>query len=724
MIKFRSCVGLDRRSLALLRVALSLLLCYDAWQRLDDVFAHYSSKGVLPVNVAMRTLNANTFSLFYVNSTWYFAVALFLLLVCMSLVLLVGYRTKSATLACWLLLVSVHNRNALLNDAGDDLLRLVTFWSIFLPLGSAYSIDALLVQCAEVDCELAACRRRDSGNDLATSSSSSSSSASDDDQDACNVAVDANDDESMRRRSKIVYFEDGGEFEDESADDDERRWLYASSCSLVFLLQLALVYWSTALLRNSAPEWQDGTAFYYALSFDQVTRSLGYLLLHYPALLGALSLLWPWLELLVPFAAMSPLWTGPLRCAAALTIVCMQALLALCVHSGTYFAASLLFAIALVPSGAWHRLCALRWRQRWHGRRSVAIVYVRALESSSSSAAAWLRYFALPHCVARLAFVVVDNDDDGDDDGSELSRSLERHWLVVDAFDGAKAKGHGRHRMLRDFEALRFLIGLSPLAWPLGSLALLRSAQRMCALLACACSRVAAAWRSNGTPLFDMRLVAQSARHRRLHRRWRAHRRRRRGGANKSSLESLMAQTRSATTMRQLYADTTLQVLSVLLFCYCCLWTAVELRAASMPAMLEPIGPLLRIDQFWGAVAPQPMHDDGWFVMPAELANTKVVDLFRHDGRSVSYEKPDDVASLYTNQRWRNYYANIYLGIHQDKRLALGRYLCRQWNTVERNRGTDYELSSFKIVYMLEETLSDFRVRKADQLVLWEHRCI
>lgn len=42
----------------------------------------------------------------------------------------------------WFLLLSLQNRNTLIGQGGDDLLRMLLFWSIFLPWGRFYSLDA------------------------------------------------------------------------------------------------------------------------------------------------------------------------------------------------------------------------------------------------------------------------------------------------------------------------------------------------------------------------------------------------------------------------------------------------------------------------------------------------------------------------------------------------------------------------------------------------------
>jgi hypothetical protein len=76
------------------------------------------------------------------GSGWYQG-ALFVLAVAAALALVVGYRTTAATALTWFLVVSLHARNPVLLNGGDSLLRRLLFWSVFLPLGERWSIDAL-----------------------------------------------------------------------------------------------------------------------------------------------------------------------------------------------------------------------------------------------------------------------------------------------------------------------------------------------------------------------------------------------------------------------------------------------------------------------------------------------------------------------------------------------------------------------------------------------------
>jgi hypothetical protein len=58
--------------------------------------------------------------------------------------LLIGYRTRLMTFIVWLFTSSLHTRNPLILNGGDDLLRVLLFFAMFLPLGARYSVDAAL----------------------------------------------------------------------------------------------------------------------------------------------------------------------------------------------------------------------------------------------------------------------------------------------------------------------------------------------------------------------------------------------------------------------------------------------------------------------------------------------------------------------------------------------------------------------------------------------------
>ncbi len=134
--------GIDPRSLALFRASIAVILLVDLVVRLQDFRAMYTEEGILPLLQAAQYHKDWRWSLNLLSSSTEFQASLFALAGVCALALLVGYRTRLAVILTWMLVVSLHVRMPLVLNAGDAYLRLLLFWSMFLPLGEAWSLDA------------------------------------------------------------------------------------------------------------------------------------------------------------------------------------------------------------------------------------------------------------------------------------------------------------------------------------------------------------------------------------------------------------------------------------------------------------------------------------------------------------------------------------------------------------------------------------------------------
>jgi hypothetical protein len=131
-------------SLAAMRIALACVVLLDLCLRAVDLGAFYTDAGVLPRPLALDAhYNRFRLSLHLANDTPAFQGLLFIAAAASACLLLVGWHTRLATLVSWFLLASLHNRNPTILNGGDDLLRVLLFWSIFLPLGARHSVDQL-----------------------------------------------------------------------------------------------------------------------------------------------------------------------------------------------------------------------------------------------------------------------------------------------------------------------------------------------------------------------------------------------------------------------------------------------------------------------------------------------------------------------------------------------------------------------------------------------------
>lgn len=136
-------LGLDLRSLALFRIGLAILIIVDLIVRILDLRAHYTDFGVLPRNLAIEFF-PNLWSLHLFSGVAFFQIILFLLSGIFAVALLIGYQTRLSTILSWIFLVSLQQRNPLINNSGDIEFHLLLFWGMFLPLGACYSVDSAL----------------------------------------------------------------------------------------------------------------------------------------------------------------------------------------------------------------------------------------------------------------------------------------------------------------------------------------------------------------------------------------------------------------------------------------------------------------------------------------------------------------------------------------------------------------------------------------------------
>jgi hypothetical protein len=135
-------VGIDLRSLAVLRVGLGVLILCDLATRAADLGAHYTDGGVLPRASALVWLPVEAhLSVYMLNGQAWFQAVLFGIAALVAAALAAGYRTRAATVLSWYLVFALQARNPAIDHGGDNVLRLMLFWAMFLPLGARWSLD-------------------------------------------------------------------------------------------------------------------------------------------------------------------------------------------------------------------------------------------------------------------------------------------------------------------------------------------------------------------------------------------------------------------------------------------------------------------------------------------------------------------------------------------------------------------------------------------------------
>ena len=153
--------------------------------------------------------------------------------------------------------------------------------------------------------------------------------------------------------------------------------------------------------------------------------------------------------------------------------------------------------------------------------------------------------------------------------------------------------------------------------------------------------------------------------------------------------------------------------------------TTISSLSFTMPERTVPFGYFLGIDQQWGMFAPSPSKESGWYVIPGRLQDGRYVDLMPvtrddYDVHRLSYEKPQDIRYTYKNEHWRKYLEFIKSEDHADQRLYFADYICDQWNA--RHTGGD-ALKNFRITFMLDLTLPDYKQSKPQKVDLGHYTC-
>ena len=288
-------LALDFRSLAAFRILFSAVLLLDCLIRWIDATAHYSDLGLLPRGVLLEQgWTPSFFSLHMINGQPAFIHAMFAIQALAALALLCGFRTRSATLLSWLLLVSIHNRNPWVLNGGDVYARVILFWMLFLPWGQIWSMDA------------------------------------------------------QRKQSDFRWWMG-------KLSEDGRG--VRSMASLAVLLQISLLYWFAALPKTH-PSWvADNSAINIALHLDYLVKPFGVAFREmFADQLPALTwLVFLW-EFWGPFLLWFPFDKGQVRTFSLCLFAAMHMGFELCFAIGLFPAYCMVILSVLLPGWFWEKL--------------------------------------------------------------------------------------------------------------------------------------------------------------------------------------------------------------------------------------------------------------------------------------------------------------------------------------------------------------------------------
>jgi hypothetical protein len=209
----------DPRSLGLFRVVFGLVLFSDLARRWAEVGFWYVNSGLLPNHTLLwRPPAGHMFSLFFTVSSIDEARVAFLLCAAVYAAFVLGYRTRWVQVLTLLVRVSLNSRLLMLENGGDMVMDLLCLLTLPLPLGTRFSVDAVVASMRDE-------RKGDAHDGVGLVSAAA--------------------------RAPVV-----------------------SIAMLGILLQLGTIYLFNAAAKNGVA-WRDGTAVYYALHQDKLVTWVG-----------------------------------------------------------------------------------------------------------------------------------------------------------------------------------------------------------------------------------------------------------------------------------------------------------------------------------------------------------------------------------------------------------------------------------------------------------------
>lgn len=139
--------------------------------------------------------------------------------------------------------------------------------------------------------------------------------------------------------------------------------------------------------------------------------------------------------------------------------------------------------------------------------------------------------------------------------------------------------------------------------------------------------------------------------------------------------------------------------------------------------LLKSFAETLRIDQKWSMFAPEPDSEDGWYVIPAQLADGSEWDMMPFGMRGmepqpVSLAKPERVHKTFGTARWQAYMGALWLLKYSEYRPYLLAWIERKWQAIHPEKPP---IVSINLVYMLEET-GMWEEKEPEMVVLWRRQ--
>ncbi len=291
------------RSIALFRVLLATLILIDLVLRSEHMRTFYTDDGVLPRELWLEITHRWHWSLHAASGDLWWQIVLFSIAGLFALALLVGYRTRIAAFASFVLLASLLNRNGLILQGGDQLLVIMSFWALFLPLAARFSIDSALQP------------------DLHTQPS------------PLTAETGVNKDSVVGHYpSELPYF---------------------SLATVAIVFQILYLYFFTAILKNGDAWIVRFDAAYYAVSLQHFATPIGHWITQFPGLLKVSTVFVLAVEFIGPFLVLCPFFWPWIRVGGLLLLASLHVAFVLMLHIGLFPFIDFMALSLLIPGALW-----------------------------------------------------------------------------------------------------------------------------------------------------------------------------------------------------------------------------------------------------------------------------------------------------------------------------------------------------------------------------------
>jgi hypothetical protein len=141
-------LSIDYRTLGLFRIGFGLCLIANLFEHMigGNLVAFYSNDGVLTNHFALfKPIQPRAWSLLFAFSRPGEVWVAFLAMLAVYVLYTLGYKTRLMQLLVIVCIVSLTNRNLLLQDGGYFASTVLSTWTLLLPLGARLSLDRWLV---------------------------------------------------------------------------------------------------------------------------------------------------------------------------------------------------------------------------------------------------------------------------------------------------------------------------------------------------------------------------------------------------------------------------------------------------------------------------------------------------------------------------------------------------------------------------------------------------